>query len=160
MTNSAYQAKNWLMRAEALEDERNRLINRIALIESRVNNAVVHYDSSGGGHDRISSQAAHEDMLIEYSEALDRLEKVTNRVIHEDIISINTIDRLNNTKYCTLLIARYVARKSMKTIIEENIFNYERSHLYKMEHKALDALGSILNSGELREIPQPIKAPA
>lgn len=165
MTDRAYRAKNWLLRVEELEELRKCKINTVMMLEAKVNNCIVNYESSGT-RDPITSRAAREDVIIDYSTAKAELEEITNRVIHEDLITIRMIERLNNMRYCCLLTARYVARKSMKTIIDEQLFNYEKTQYYKLEHKALDALGQILEekkqaeSIEIIQETRPIKTTA
>jgi len=168
MTDRAYRAKNWLMRADVLEDERKRALNRLLLLESKVNSCVVNYDCIGS-RDPMTARAAHEDLIIEYSKTRAELENITDRVIHEDLITLRAIDRLNNTKLQSLLVARYIARKSVKTLINEKVFEYEKTQIYKLEYKALDIFGAILETKpeiipaeklENSKDNEPIQAPA
>ena len=145
MTDRAYRAKNWLLRVEELEELRKCKINTVMMLEAKVNNCIVNYESNGS-RDPMTARAAKEDVIIDYSNARAELQELTERVIHEDLITIAMIERLHNMKYCCLLTARYVARKSMKQIINEKMFSYEKTQFYKLEHKALDALGEILEA--------------
>ena len=152
MTDAAYNAKNWLMRVDELEEKRKKQINKVMLIEAKLNNCVSHFDLSGS-RDPISARAAHEDLLADYITARDELEHITNLVIHEDYITIRVVERLNNACYAALLFDIHLNRHSITAIVKSNRYEVKRTQLYNYYLKALQELAEILenNPPELKE---------
>ena len=149
MTDSAYRAKNWLMRFDALIDERQKKINKVALLNAKVNNCVSGYDFTGR-KDPITARAAHEDLLIEYSSACQELETINNKIIYEDNITIKILSKINNTRFRVVLFARYVNRKPWQQLNKERLCGLKRTQLQTIHLQALEALGAILdNESEL-----------
>ena len=169
MTDSSYRAKNWLMRSDELEDERKRAIGKVLFLESKVNNCVSSYDYTSR-RDPISSRAAHEDLLADYVSACDELEDITEKVLHEDNLTIRVMDRMKNKTYVALLFDRYVNRLSWAVIEKSNKYNVKKAQLYRYHREALESLGNILESCTPEIIPtekleieaheQPIQDPA
>lgn len=145
MTDAAFSAKNWLMRYEDLEQERIRAAGRVMLLRAKVNNCVSSYENTGR-RDAISSRAAHEDLLADYSEACRDLEAITEKVLHEDNITITVLERLHNRLYANILFDRFVNRMSMKEMQKLQRYELKKSQMYRTQAAALDALGRILET--------------
>lgn len=151
MTDAAYMAKNWLMRAEELEEQRKKQFSKVMLIESKVNNCVSHYETSGR-RDLISAQASREDLLADYAMEREKLEVITNQVLHEDNITLKAIDLIPNGTYRALLISRHITRNTMKQIEKSGALNIKISQLFNIYEKALQELARILEHNKPLEI--------
>lgn len=145
MTDSALYAKSWLKRSDELENERKRIANRVLFLQSKVNNCVVNYDSSGQ-NDPITAREKHEDMLIEYSSACSELEEITERVLHEDNQTIKVMEKLPQRIYAIILFDRFVNRLAWKEMIKCGRYELKRHQLNNIQNEALDALGLILKN--------------
>jgi len=152
MTDRAYFAQNWLMRTNDLEEKRLRQIDKVSLIESKLNNCVSSYELTSS-RDPISAQAHHEDLLADYATAQEELEKITELVLHEDNITIEVVESLHNYLYEALLLAVHLNRKSIKEIAKSKKCEYKKTQLYCYYKEALEALGKIL---EQRGTPEKI----
>lgn len=145
MTDAAYNAKNWLMRYEDLEEERIKAAGHVMMLRAKVNNCVSSYEYTGH-RDQIGARAAHEDLLADYSEACDRLEAITEQVLHEDNITIIVLGRMKNKLYAAFLFDRFVNRIKMNEILKTHRYELKKSQLYRTQAAALDALGQILET--------------
>lgn len=151
MTDAAYIAKNWLMRTDDLEEQRIKQINKVMLIESKVNNCVSHYETSGR-RDLISAQAAREDLLADYATERAKLEAITEKVLHEDLITIKVLDRLKITLHAVILFERHVNRHSIRTMVKSGMYEIKEKRLYDHYNLALQELAEILEQNNPPEI--------
>ena len=141
MTDSVYRAKNWLMRADELEEQRKKQLDKIAFIESRINNCIINYESTGA-RDPISARAAHEDLLADYASARDELERITRTLLKEDIITRKALEPMSNHLYIALLIDKYISRRSIKEIAKSGDYKpnseaqYSEAQLFRIHEKA------------------------
>ena len=158
MTDSVYRAKNWLMRADELEEQRKKQIQKIELIETRLNNCIVNYESTGA-RDPISARAAHEDLLADYASARAELEKITNKLIKEDTITRQALEPMSNHLYIALLIDKYISRRSIKEIAKSGDYKpnsegqYSEAQLFRIHEKALKEFAEILEPPKLVIVP-------
>lgn len=152
MTDAAYRAKNWLMRTDELEEQRLKQIEKVMLLESKLNNCVSHYESNGG-RDPVSSRAAHEDLLLDYSIERKKLEEITNKVMRDEIITIKVIDRINNYLYHAILFDAHINRRSISEMAKKGGYELKKSQLYEQYKKALEALAEILETKPPEIIP-------
>ena len=153
MTDKAYQAQLWLMRADELEKQWRSTSERILYIQNKLNGGVANYYGSGKS-DRISAQASHEDLLIEYSMLKDRLDKELSMCLHEDNITIRVLDRMTNHFHSSILIARYICRNNWKEIVKMYGKKLSKNQYFNHHNQALEELSVILDSVILEEIPQ------
>lgn len=154
MTDAAFKAKNWLNRLIDLYDKTRTTETAIEIIKSRINSAVSNYENTGRGQaDLIIRKAQKEDSMIEYSIKCEQYEKMYFEFMRQELITINVIEKMQNRRHASILLARHINRKSMKAILKENNFKLERTQLYKMYYEALEELAMILE----REEPQAIE---
>ena len=151
MTDAAYNAKNWLMRTDEIEEQRKRQTSKVMLIESKLNNCVAHYETSGR-RDLISAQAAREDLLADYATERAKLEAITEKVLHEDLITIKVLDRLKSTLHHVILFERHVNRRSIKAMAKSGNYNMKEKRLYDHYNLALQELAEILEQNKTLEI--------
>ena len=148
MTDEAYHAKNWLMRADELELQWKRTARQILVIKDKIDGGVANYYGLGSG-DSISAQARHEDLLLEYSMLQEQLEEELSRCLYEDNITLRVIDRIDNPLYRAILIARYICRSDWKTITKSFQTELKRTRLKFFHNQALEELALILDSNSL-----------
>ena len=152
MTDSVYRAKNWLKRADEIEEQRKKQLDKIAFIESRINNCIINYESTGA-RDPISARAAHEDLLADYAIARDELERITRTLLKEDIITRKALEPMSNHLYIALLIDKYISRRSIKEIAKSGDYKLSEQHLFRIHDKAL------VEFAEIREAPKLLIVP-
>ena len=143
MNDAAYDAKIWLMRNDENEQERLKTIRTVLLIQSKLNNSVASYEQRGR-RDRISAQASHEDLLADYSEACKKLEAITSKVLHEDIVTIRTIDKLQSCLHQTILLDVHLNRQSFNDISKSGKYDLKKRQLYNHYKTALQELAAVL----------------
>lgn len=156
MTDSAYRAKNWLMRADELDSQWRKTRNRVSFIQNKLHGGVSNYYGSGKS-DLITAQASHEDLLLEYSLVQEQFEKELTRCLHEDNITLKVIDRLSDPLHRSILIAKYICRISLNEFSKRSHLELKRSQLYEHHNKAIEELALILDFGKPDVIPQPDK---
>lgn len=152
MTDAAYRAKSWLMRADELAEKRERTKRDLMLAKSKLNSGVVNYYGNGKT-DQISSQERHEERLIEYSELVEQFENDTIALMHENNITLRVIDRMKRCLHRRILIDRYVLHRSWKEICNSGRYEIKRSQLLSHHLKALEELNEVLQPAELLAIP-------
>lgn len=145
MTDAAYNAKNWLMRTNEIEERRIKAANKKAFIEAKLNSCVSCYEITGH-RDQIGARAAHEDLLLDYSIACDELEKITRQVMYADHVTIEELEKVQPTIYRVVLICRYINRITIIQMVRSGKFEYKRTQLYEIEKRALETLGGILEN--------------
>ena len=143
MTDAAYNAKNWLMRTDDLEEQRLKQINKVMLIESKLNSCVSHYETSGR-RDLISAQAAREDLLADYATERAKLEAITEKVSREDIITIKVIDKLKSVLHHAILFDVHLNRRSINEMAKSGMYEMKKTQLYTHYNLALQELAEIL----------------
>lgn len=156
MTDEAYHTKNWLMRADELEEQWKRTRTKVMIIQSKLSGGVSNYSSSGK-KDLITAQSVHEDLMLEYSLLQDQLDRELTQCLHEDNISIMVIQRMRDPFHRAILISKYICRDSLNTLAKNPKIGLNKSQLYAHHNRALEELAEILDSVELNEIPQPYK---
>lgn len=143
MNDAIYSVKVWLTRADELENKRKKQVYHVALIASKLNRCVSSYESSGIGHDLTSAQAKHEDLLADYVTACQQLENITAIVLHEDILTIRVINRLNNIMHQALLLDIHVNRLTLNEISKSGKYELKKRQLYNHYQQALQELAAI-----------------
>lgn len=166
MTDRAYRAQNWLLRAEDLEQERERKYNALLFLSDKVNKCISSYEQTGR-RDLISAQASHEDLLLTYSEKSAELERITNQLSYEHVITMKVIERLPKVIYRIVLFDRYINHIKWRDMPKLKRYDVKLSQIHNYHREALDALGAILeNTNPPEKIPRKpeerrqIKAPA
>ena len=155
MTDTAYQAQEWINRTVELQEEISKLKNAVKICESIVNNAVGKYQTTGRGKvDPIVLQQQREDALIEYSMLLDKVEKAESKLVKEELITIKVLDQMQNSLNATLLFDRYLNRITWGEMIKTHRFGLGKSQLFRKHAEALEELSSILNTDKIKEIPR------
>ena len=144
MTDAAYKTEFWLMRTDELTELREKQINTVAMIETRINNCVSSYEHNGSAHDPIRARAAHEDLIADYATAQNKLEQITARLNYENNINQNIISRLPNSLYRSVLNARFVKNQSMDAIIIKNRKRIDKGVIYRLYNEALESLAELL----------------
>lgn len=153
MTDAAYNAKNWLNRLIDLYDTAEKTRRAIEVCESRINNAVSNYESTGRGRtDPIVRQQQREDALIQYSELKAKYERQYFEFMRQELITINVIDRLEDKRASAVLIDRHINRRSIKEIAKNNYYNLKKSQLHRVYNEALEMLAPLLETAEPQAI--------
>lgn len=152
MTDSAYRAKNWLLRTSKLLNEQKKAANKVLLLESIVNSCTTNYESTGG-HDPITAQARREEKLIDYSIAQAELSRITTSLSHENILTYKQLNKLSNIKFRMILTSRYIDGQSLTQLDKIRFLGYRKTKLYELELAALEALGAILDNNRPVIIP-------
>lgn len=158
MTDRAYKAKNWLMRTFELEEQRKKSKSKVFLLGAKVNNCVTNYYSCGHS-DSIVSQAAHEDLIIDYSSACAEYENIINKIGYENIITLKFINRLQNPKYRLFLFDRFINRLTIEEISKLKRYDIKQRQLYKLQNDALEEFGRILESKPPEIVPNNNQVP-
>lgn len=153
MTDAAYNAKNWLNRLIDLYDTAEKTRRAIEVCESRINNAVSNYESTGRGRtDPIVRQQQREDALIQYSELKAKYERQYFEFMRQELITINVIDRLEDPRASAVLIDRHINRRSIKEIAKNNYYNLKKAQLHRVYNEALEMLAPLLETAEPQAI--------
>jgi len=153
MTDAAYKAKNWLNRLIDLYDTAEKTRHEIEVIESRINNAVSNYETTGAGRtDPIVRQQQKEDALIEYSELKAKYERQYFEFMRQELITINVIDRLNDSRASAILLDRHLNRRSINEIAKKNYYNLKKTQLHRIYNEALEMLAPLLETAEPQAI--------
>lgn len=145
MTDRAYRAKNWLMRTDNLEDERKKSRSKILLLGAKVNNCVTNYYSCGHS-DSIVSRAAHEDLIIDYSNACAEYEEIMNKIGYENLITMRFIERLQNPDHRIFIYDRFINRYTFAEMEKLKRYSIKQRQFYSLQLAALDSFGRILES--------------
>ena len=148
MTDEVYQVKNWLMRADELDQQWKRTRNKVLLIQDRLNGGVTNYYSSGK-KDLITAQSNHEDLLMEYSMLREQLDREIEQCLHEDNITLQVIDCMGSPFHRSILIARYVCRMDWNTILKDPLVEVKKTQLLEHHKLALEELALILKADKL-----------
>lgn len=153
MTESAYKAKEWLNRTIDLYDKAEKTAREIKLIESRINKAVMNYESAGSGSaDPIVRQQQHEDALLEYSEKMAKYDKEYLAFVRQEFITIYVLDSMKNRRAANILFMRHISRYSIKEIAKDGTINLKESQLYNLYKSALEELAPLLITEEPKAI--------
>ena len=144
MTDAAYYAQEWLRRTDELEQERRRALNKCIEIEAQINHCTSTFERSG--KDPYLAREAHEDRLLDYSDACERLLNISIRAAAQDAVTIDMLNRLNNGLYAAILIDRYINRLSWQAIQKAYKGKVEKTTIYANHRRALDALGHIIGA--------------
>lgn len=153
MTDAAYKAKNWLNRLIDLYDTAEKTRRAIEVCESRINNAVSNYESTGRGRtDPIVRQQQREDALIQYSELKAKYERQYFEFMRQELITINVIDKLPDDRARALLIDRHINRTSIAAMEKGKFYNLKRAQLFRLYNEALELLAPLLETEEPRAI--------
>ena len=154
MTDSAYQAKEWLNRLIDLFEKSEQTKQALIFLESKVNNAVANYENTGRGKaDLIVRQEQHEDLLIAYSIKREQYEKEYMEYVRQEFITMNVLERMKNRRHAQILFGRHINRMTIDEMEKSGRYGLKRSRLYSEYRQALDDLGQLLKTEE----PQAIK---
>ena len=145
MTDRAYRAKNWLMRTGIIEDERKRQRSKLLLLGAKVNNCVTNYYSCGHS-DSIVSRAAHEDLIMDYSNACAEYENLMNKIGYENNTTLKYINRLIDFKFRLFLYDRFINHLTIEEMAKLKRYDIKKRQLFILQNEALEAFGRILES--------------
>lgn len=129
--------KEWLQYGRKLNDEVEQLkyAQRQALelaCETSIDMNNEKVQTSGGN--------ATERKFIAYADYSKMLDEKIDELVDYRVRMLNLINRLDNTIYRTLLIARYINCKTWEQIADE--MGYDLRWIYRLHGKALKAIES------------------
>lgn len=111
------EADTWLNRAYGLNQELKASIRTLAMKEASLNSGVARYQSDGTeSHDPERSKANREDALLEYSETMDRVEKLRRNLYEENAKTLKAIDQISTGELRAIAIDRYINCMTWKEI--------------------------------------------
>ena len=111
------EADAWLNRAYGLNQELKASIRTLAMKEASLNSGVARYQSDGTeSHDPERSKANREDALLEYSETMDRVEKLRRNLYKENAKTLKAIDQISTGELRAIAIDRYINCMTWKEI--------------------------------------------
>lgn len=142
MNDMQYTSHLWLSRCWDAETEIAQLVKtRDRLIEQGVGKYEANSFSGS------SDNNPNEGRLIEYAYLSEQIEKKAAKLSKENIRTLETIDKLNNTVYRELLRGRYMFQLSWEAVGKE--IHYGKSQAAKLGNDALEAIYPIIPKGEI-----------
>ena len=117
MTKAMRDADKWLNRAYALNLELEANERRLDKLANSLNSGVARYQSDGTeSHDPERSKANREDALLEYSETMDKVEKLRRDLYEENVKTLKAIDQISTGELRAITIDRYINCMTWKEI--------------------------------------------
>jgi hypothetical protein len=137
-------AKEYLSQYTNAKQEIEVLTDEVQKLRSLATKITVSFESDGGASGTRNS----DKMAICVERIVDTEEQIRQRV--QNLVSIrqevyNTISKVKDSKYRTLLLMRYISDQSFETISVNMNFTY--NHIIRELHpKALEEIEKIMNS--------------
>lgn len=146
MTDSAYHAKNWLLRLSDLSKKVEAERRTLEMLEAKLYKGVSSYDCIHYRIDPSQAQANHEDNLLSFSFQLQRVEQTQNKYLHELEITQNVMEELPDM-LAALLTDRYINGIKWQKLLD--VYHYEKTQLFEYNAKALELLAKVLEEKEI-----------
>lgn len=146
MTDSAYHAKNWLLRLSDLSKKVEAERRTLEMLEAKLYKGVSSYDCIHYRIDPSQAQANHEDNLLSFSFQLQRVEQAQNKYLHELEITQNVMEELPDM-LAALLTDRYINGIKWQKLLD--VYHYEKTQLFEYNAKALELLAKVLEEKEI-----------
>lgn len=146
MTDSAYHAKNWLLRLSDLSKKVEAERRTLEMLEAKLYKGASSYDCIHYRIDPSQAQANHEDNLLSFSFQLQRVEQAQNKYLHELEITQNVMEELPDM-LAALLTDRYINGIKWQKLLD--VYHYEKTQLFEYNAKALELLAKVLEEKEI-----------
>lgn len=135
MTDNQYTAHVWLSRMWDFDSEINQLVMRRDKILDSLS-GIGKYDDKAipGGSDPNPTETKN----IEYSLLSEQIDAKLMEIAKENVRTQAVINRVENNLLRGMLFAWYINRLDWRGV--GKIYNYEKSRVYELRNKALDAV--------------------
>lgn len=135
MTDNQYIAHVWLSRMWDFDSEINQLVMRRDKILDSLS-GISKYDDKAipGGSDPNPTETKN----IEYSLLSEQIDAKLMEIAKENVRTQAVINRVENNLLRGMLFAWYINRLDWRGV--GKIYNYEKSRVYELRNKALDAV--------------------
>lgn len=143
MTEREERAKEWLNRNFGFAMECDAIQSRLDRMQSDIEKCVKPIRAKEVQEHHVGN--SQEDKMATWIDMSAELERKRYLLLERDNETINVIEKLDSHIYKTILIERYVNRRSWRII--EKIVPYERSRMYDLHLQALSAIIPFIPGG-------------
>lgn len=145
MTDSAYQAKEWMERLSDLYGQTQKTARIVDILSSRINSTVGNYESFGRGKtDLIVKQQQHEDALLDYSEMVSQYEKEERQYLRETARTRRVIEKMGDPDLIALAIDRYINLMKWEDIVSAE--HVSRAEAFRIHDRMLNKMAEVLKT--------------
>ncbi|MCQ2308041.1 MAG: hypothetical protein MJ000_10860 [Bacteroidales bacterium] len=145
MTAEIKSAKDWLNRRFNFYQELEADKRTLEKLENLVNSAVGSYTPREGSTDADKARQRHEDLLADYSEQLETIERKEAEYRGVTETTRKAIAELSKSTYRAIAIDRYINCLKWKDIAR--VEHISEQHLYKLHGEMLREMAEILRRG-------------